>query len=234
MGRGAQLAQVSLLRSEDCCRGDSSNEDAALGRGSTTTTTNGTGGGTSSTAVFLVELMCMGNLGGEEDLSLLLLLTDALHLDRSQLFEPLFEPLFGGEDNDGESLPLLALVVVLFLFSQELSNAISSCQADGIWALSTTMSMGLSSKNCWRNEFIFCVMVGACLDYASLLLFFQNCENLSALFLVSSTPRVVSPNKTVTPDRQERIRFRSCFGGINNQHWGTTRHAQRTITYCLK
>jgi hypothetical protein len=105
-----------------------------------------------------------------------LLLSDAaLHLDRSPLLgEPLF--VVGGLiDNRGENLLSLAwgdLLLLLLLISPKLlSNAISSCQADGIWALSTTMSMGLVS-NCWRNEFICCVKVGwayYCLDYDGLL-----------------------------------------------------------------
>jgi hypothetical protein len=158
MGRGLHF-QVSLLRFDFCCRAKSSNEDA-LARG------GGGGGGSTSSIAFFVELMWWaGNRGGVEDVSLLL--SDALHLDRLQLFEP----LFGGEEdtNRGESLPLLSWVL---LFSpKELSNAISSCEADGIWALSTTISMG-SFSNRWRNEYICCVIVdGFVWIYASLFAF---------------------------------------------------------------
>jgi hypothetical protein len=149
---------VPLLRFDFCCRAKSSNEDA-LAR------VNGGGGSSSNTSsiAFFVDLRWWaGNRGGVEDVSLLF--ADALHLDR-------FEPLFGGEEdtNRGESLPLLAWVL---LFSpKELSNAISSCEADGIWALSTTISMG-SFSNRWRNEYICCVIVdGFVWIYASLFAF---------------------------------------------------------------
>jgi hypothetical protein len=142
MGRGLNF-QVSPLRFDFCRRAKSSNEDA-LARGS--------GGGGSTSIAFVVDLMrWAGNLGGVEDFSLLV--SDALH--RLQLFEQLFG---GGEDNNrGGRLCLLAWIL---LFSpKELANAISSCEADGIWALSTTMSTG-SFSNCWRNEYICCVIVG--------------------------------------------------------------------------